>query len=479
MAVSWDIRLAYGMPALALAVVGIPVYVYLPKFYSDVVGIDIAVMGLILLGVRLFDAFSDPVIGMASDRTHSRFGRRRPYIILGGIGVAVAMLFLFIPPQTSGDHTLWFGFWIFTLFVFWTLVTVPYEALGPEISFDYTERTTLFAVRDGLLIAGTLMAAAAPAIVGALWGTAPSASGERQKFTWIAILYAPILVGTCAWCVYRVREQASQATSEQASMAGNWRAIWQNRPFVILLAAYTISAIGSNLPATLILYYVEYVLESSRADLFLLLYLMTGVAFLPAWIAMARRIGKKNAWLLAMIVNTGVFMGVFFLGPGDEMLYGLLVVGSGLGFGASLALPSAIQADVIDYDELLTGGRREGRYIGLWSIAKKLAAAAGVGIGLTVLGSVGYRPGADQPAEVITALRILYALVPCLCNIVAIIVIWSFPIDARKHREIRAAIQMRRSGGAPVDPLRPDRYISMSTAPQVSPRLSGPAHRAS
>jgi GPH family glycoside/pentoside/hexuronide:cation symporter len=459
--VSWSRRIAYGLPAFALAVVGIPVYVYLPKFYSDVVGIDIAVMGIILLAVRLFDAFSDPFIGLVSDRTTSRFGRRRPYILTGGIGVAVAMLFLFTPPHSGGDHTLWFGFWIFVLFVFWTLVTVPYEALGPEISFDYTERTTLFALRDGLLIAGTLAAAAAPALVGAVWNTAPSEAGERQKFFIIALLYAPVLVGTCAWCVYRIREHAPETGGKQARSPADWRAVRQNRPFMILLAAYTISAIGSNLPATLILYYVEYVLQSSQADLFLLLYLVTGVAFLPAWIALARRIGKKNAWLLAMIVNTGIFLGVFFLGPGDELLYGVLVVGSGLGFGASLALPSAIQADVIDYDELLTGRRREGRYIGLWSIAKKLAAATGVGIGLTVLGGVGYAPGTDQPDTVVFTLRILYALVPCLCNIVAIMIIWTFPLNARAHRDIRAAIEDRRSGRTTTDPLRPGRRIAV------------------
>ena len=458
---NWPQRIAYGLPAFALAVVGIPVYVYLPKFYSDVVGIDIALMGFILLAVRLFDAVSDPVIGLLSDRTTSRFGRRRPYIAVGGAGVALAMVFLFAPPRgTSIDPTIWFTFWIFTLFIFWTLVTVPYESLGPEISYDYTDRTTLFAIRDGLLIAGTLAAAAAPALVAAIWQTPPSPEGERQKFLLIGLIYAPILVGTCLWCVYRIREQPPLPASPSSFSGGRWRAVWRNRPFMLLLAAYTISAIGSNLPATLILYYVQYVLQSSKADLFLILYLTTGVVFLPAWIAIARRIGKKDAWLAAMTINTGVFMGVFFLGPGDEILYGLLVFGSGLGFGASLALPSAIQADVIDYDELLTGMRREGRYIGLWSIAKKMAAAAGVGIGLAVLGGVGYTPNVEQPEAVVMTLRVLYALVPCLCNIAAILIIWRFPLNARAHRDIRAAIQSRRETGASLsDPLRPGRQI--------------------
>jgi GPH family glycoside/pentoside/hexuronide:cation symporter len=133
---------------------------------------------------------------------------------------------------------------------------------------------------------------------------------------------------------------------------------------MILLAAYTISAIGSNLPATLILYYVQYVLGSGQADLFLLLYFVTGVLLLPVWVRLAHRFGKKETWVASMAVNTGAFIGVFFLGPGDTLIYGVLVILSGVGFGATLALPSAIQADVIDYDELKTGRRREGQYIG-------------------------------------------------------------------------------------------------------------------
>jgi GPH family glycoside/pentoside/hexuronide:cation symporter len=454
--VPWSQRLAYGLPALALAVVGIPVYVYIPKFYSDVVGIDVATMGTILLAVRLFDAVSDPLLGLLSDRTQSRFGRRRPYILLGGCGVAAAMLALFSPPHDpQTPHTLWFGVWIFALFACWTVVTVPYEALGPEITFDYTERTTLFAVRDGLLIAGTLIAAASPALVGAIFGTEASSAGERRKFFWIGTVYAPMVIMACSWCVLRIRELSPPPDPSRAALRRGVADVIRNRPFMILLAAYIISAIGSNLPATLILYYVEYVLESRHAEWFLMLYFATGILFLPAWIALARRTDKRNAWLWAMGINTGAFLGVFFLGAGDEILYGLLVIGSGVGFGATLALPSAIQADVIDYDEMLTGARREGRYIGVWSIAKKLAAALGVGIGLAVLGAAGYVPNSAQPAEVVLALRVLYALVPCLLNFAAILVALAFPLNAAKHRQVLAAIQARRQGQSVADPLRP------------------------
>jgi GPH family glycoside/pentoside/hexuronide:cation symporter len=452
-------KLAYAAPAFALAVVGIPVYVYLPKFYTDVVGVNIAALGYILASVRVFDALTDPAMGYLSDRTETRFGRRRPYIATGAVFVALFIFLLFAPPQGSPlFETIWFGVCIYALFLFWTVVTVPYESLGPEITFDYNERNTLFGLRDGLLIAGTLAAAASPAAVQAAFGLAADADGERAKFLYIAVIYAPLVIGSAWWCCLAVRERPAAAGPGAAGIWSGLRLVFRNRPFMILLSAYTISAIGSNLPATLILFYVQYVLESPHADLFLLLYFATGIVFLPGWVALARRIGKKAAWLLSIGVNTGAFVGVFFLGPGDAAIYGVLVLFSGIGLGATLALPSSIQADVIDYDELLTGERREGRYIGLWSIAKKMAAAVGVGAGLSILGLAGYVPNAPQSDEVRLALRVLYALVPSLCNLAALAIALFYPISAPVHAAILEAVARRRRGEPWEDPLCRNAY---------------------
>lgn len=453
-------KIAYSAPAFSLAVVGIPVYVYIPKFYTDVVGINIAALGYILLSVRVFDALTDPAIGYLSDRTRTRMGRRRPYIAAGSFFVALTMFLLFNPPAASpGFETAWFAVCIFALFLSWTAVTVPYESLGPEITFDYNERTSLFGIRDGLLIAGTLAAAASPAAVQWLFGLAESPSGERAKFFWISVLYTPLLIGTCWWCVIAIRELPQKFPAIPSGLRRGFRKTIRNRPFMILLAAYTVSAVGNNLPATLILYYVEYVLESKLADAFLLLYFVTGIIFLPAWIAISRRTGKKAAWLASMTINTGAFIGVFFLGPGDAVVYGVLVVLSGIGFGATLAIPSAIQADVIDYDELLTGERREGQYIGLWSISKKLAAALGIGAGLSILGLAGYTPNIEQSEQVRLTLRVLYALVPSLCNFIAILIAFRFPISSDIHRDILKGIEARKNGIPVSNPLDPEEIL--------------------
>ncbi|MBN2769232.1 MAG: MFS transporter [Spirochaetes bacterium] len=434
-------KFSYALPAFSLAVIGIPVYVYIPKFYTDVIGLNVSIIGGILLSARLFDAVTDPAIGLLSDRTVTRFGRRRPWIISGAVFTAVAIAFLFNPPRTETINPyIWFTISIFLLFLFWTTVVVPYESFGPELTFDYKDRTSLFSFRDGFLIAGTLAAAASPALIKQALDIGSSPAGERTVFYILSAIYAPLIIFSCIWCVQFLKENTTRAKKKQIPIFEGFKYTFKNRPFLILLAAYTISAIGNNLPATLILFYVQYVLHSSFADMFLLLYFVTGIMFLPLWIIVSAKVGKKMAWLSAMAINTGAFVGVFFLGAGDTFLYGILVFLSGIGFGATLAIPSSMQADVIDYDELMTGERREGQYVGIWSFSKKLAAAFGVGIGLTILGMSGYEPNAAQNSNVIFTLRVLYALVPCLCNALGFFIALLYPINENTFKEIRSNI---------------------------------------
>lgn len=453
--VPWSTRFAYALPAFALAVVGIPIYVYIPKFYTDVVGADIAMVGFVLLAIRVFDAVSDPVIGMLSDRTHSRFGRRRPWIGFGVFPLVASILFLFNPPELSPNAAVaWFGIGVFLVFLSWTVITVPYESLGPEITFDHDERTSILSLRDGMLILGTVVAAASPAIVEAALGLGDDAAGERRKFSAVALLYAPLIIGACLLCAVVVRERARNvAAAPVSNPLQDMRRLTGNRPFMILLASYTIAAIGSSLPATLIPYYVEYVIGDPDVEAFLLLYFVTGIALLPLWVWAAKRIGKKWAWISAASLNSATFAGVFFLGRGDVTEYAILVCLSGIGFGATLALPSSMQADVIDYEELRTGSRREGEIIGVWAVSKKLAAAFGVFVAFPILGYVGYEPNVEQSDRVQLALRTLYALVPSIFNLIGLLIALAYPIDRAMHRAILDAVDRRRAGEDAPDPL--------------------------
>lgn len=419
---------AYALPAFALAVVGIPIYIYIPKFYTDTLGLPVSLAGISLLAIRAFDAITDPLMGFISDRTRTPMGRRRPYLLAGSTLLSMAILALFHPPDLDARNlSIWFVISLALVFLFWTVTVVPYEALGPELTRDVHTRTVLFSARDGALIAGTMVAASIPVAIRAAFSSGGSDADDKTLFLTMALICIPLIIGCCLICFFAVKEKLPRGTPEATSLSQVLET-FKNRPFVILISAFAFGAIAAQMPATLILFYVEHVLRSSRAEIFLLIYFVTGIFCLPFWVSLAKHTGKKRAWMGAMLINTGAFFFVFWLGQGDELWYGILVCLSGVGFGAGLALPSALTADVIDYDASLSGQRREGQYVGVFSVAKKMAGAAGAGIGLWILGIAGYVPGQPQSDDVIFALRILYALVPCILSIAGLIIAGFYPL---------------------------------------------------
>lgn len=437
------LRLSYAAPGAVLAFVGIPVYVLLPKFYTDVVGANVTLVGLLLVLLRLVDGLTDPAIGTLSDRTRTRWGRRRVWIVVGSFPLALALYMALVPPELGPTAAaVWFGGSLALLYLSWTAVAVPYEALGLELSDDYDERTSILGWRDAAVILGTLAAAAAPVVIQRAAGWGAVGPDERKTYWVLALCYAPLVPLSCLFCARFVPERAPRPAGGRF----RWRELTRNGPFVVLLISYTVAAIGSNLPAVLLPYYVKYVLGSEQAAGFLLLYFFVGAGLLPMWVWISQRTDKRPAWIAAMLVNTGAFAGVFFLGPGDTVAYGVLVALSGVGFGGTLVIPSALQADVADYDELRRGQRQEGQLLGAWSVARKFAAAAGVGAALPLLDVAGYVPNAEaQDPAVLLTLRCCYCLVPVALNLVAIAIAWRYPLTRERHARIKRLLDRRRA----------------------------------
>ncbi|MCX4247853.1 MFS transporter [Paraliomyxa miuraensis] len=459
-------RLAYGAPNLGLALVGIPILVYLPRFYSDVVGISVAWLGVVFVAGRVIDAVTDPLVGVLSDRSRSIHGRRRPWILWGCLPLALLSVALYVPPKGLSDTmaAALASLVILGWFLAYTAVNVPYRALGPELSDDYDERTALFSIREGSLVVGTLIAAVGPGAIGLALGLdggleVVDDAAERRRFAIYGAIAAPALVLTCLLCVRRVQERFGGRSGDApdpipaapppspSAVRQQLRDAFSNRPFVILLLAFVVIAIGSSLPTVLISYFLAYWLGASHLlPLFLLVYLGVGLCCLPGWVWLSRRRGKKVTWLAAMAVNAGFFGFVSLLGPGQVLEYGILVAFSGIGGVAVLAMPYAMQADVIDHDELRTGERREGLYGGLWSIAEKSAAGLGLGLSMLTLDAVGYRPNQAQSPLVLDVLRVLYIGVPCICTAIGFWIARKYPLDREAHQAIAA--ELTRSGSS-------------------------------
>jgi GPH family glycoside/pentoside/hexuronide:cation symporter len=446
-------KLLYGAPGFAGAALSIPILVLLPKFYSDVVLVPLAYIAAGIALARAFDAMTDTFMGFLSDHTRTRWGRRRPWMAVGAPLCAVAVVALFAPPESLGPRaaSVWFTATFMLYFLFHTFYLIPHSALGPELTLDYHERSSLFAWREGLTMLGLL------GVIALLGILAWLDFGERATLAIIAVVFGSLLVALFGLLVAGVRERADFMMRTSNPIVPGVRRALRNRPFLILLVVYVIWSIPGALPATLMPYYTEYVLETDRPLLWMVVYLGayigSGIAFLPAWLWAARRWGKRATWLAAFWIGITGGPFVSLLGPGDVWPFLFLIAYLGSGFGAGQFLNPAIQADVMDYDELHTGKRREAQYTAFWAMAAKFVAVPSAALPLAVLGGLGYVPNQPQSPEVRLAIASLIGVVPAVFSAIAFFVALRFPITEGSHRRILEGVVRHRRGEAAHDPL--------------------------
>ncbi len=413
---------AYGALGLPLAMAALPIYVHVPKFYADTLGLSLAAVGGALLLARLFDAVQDPLLGWWSDRHRARGGSRWAFIAWGTPLLALGMAGLFNPPE-SGAVSLaaWLIGNLLIVYTGYSMVTVSYFAHGAEITDDVAERTRVTAWREGLSLIGVFLASAVPEVL-------KQASGERAGFAQFSWLFVPVAL-VLAWVTMRSSPPAhGRRPPTGTAIFGAFALPFRNPRFRPLIAIFVLNGIAAAIPATLVLFFIEDVVR--RPDLtavFLIAYFAAGAAGLPLWVWLARRIGKGRAWLVSMGVAIAAFVWAFFLPPGGAVAYGVICLLSGLALGADLALPPSMLADVIDADEASGRGRNEGAYFGLWSLATKMNLALSAGIALPLLQAFGYAPRSDNAAESLLVLAGVYALLPCALKATAAVALFTSP----------------------------------------------------
>ncbi len=382
--------LAYGALGFPLAFAALPLYVHVPRLYAENAGLPLALVGLLLLAARFADALADPLLGLWSDRV----GNRRRLILLAlpplGLGLAALLATLALT------------------FLGFSLATINYHAWGAELGDTPQRSLRVTASREGFALAGVVVAAALPALLAADAGTAMARLG------WIflpllALAALATLIGTPA--------------AAPGPTAGGRAA---------LVAVLAVGGIAAAIPATLVLFFIADVLRlEHQQGLFLAVYFVCGGLALPAWMALARRIGKLRAWALSMLLAIASFVWAFALAPGDAFAFGLICAASGAALGAELALPPALLADRLAARRAQgedTGGT--GAYFGVWNFVTKFNLALAAGIALPLVSLAGYRVGAgDTAAQGLLALAAVYALLPAALKLAALALLWRWRAD--------------------------------------------------
>ncbi len=445
-------KLFYGIGDLGNAVVNSAIQFFLMKFYTDGALVSPALAGNALLIGKIWDAVNDPLFGWFTDRTKSRHGKRRVFMLFGAIPLAIAIALLWFVPTAD---RLWTFVWIAATFVLfdtiWTLTNVPYYALTSELTDDYDERSSLTTYRMAMAVPAYLVGAAlTPAIVGLF-------ALQRTGWAFIGIAYGVLAAVALLIAAAGLRERQGVAVSKpEASPFKSLLVALKNRPFVWLCGTYFVVNISFAFIKILMAYYIEYqLLMKAETTLVMGLMLICVTISLPFWQWLSRRMDKGPAYGLGMAVGALAIILTFFLPHQSTGLIYLIAVLAGFGFSAQWIFPWAMVADVADYDRAETGQQRSGMYYGVWGLATKISEALALAAVGWILTGFDYVPNVEQSSQALLGIRLFFGLVPAAIIFASLPLLFKYPLNRQRHAEVRARLEAmdaaaQRSNTSPV-----------------------------
>lgn len=442
-------KLAFGAGDLGPAILGVVNGFFLNAFLLQVAKIPPGLVALIFLIVKIWDSVNDPIIGALTDRTNTRWGRRRPWLLFGAVPLGVAFFLHWIVPPLDLTGKFWYYLIVAILLdTALTAVLVPYTALTPELSSDYHERTSLNMYRFSFSILGGVVAAAVHnLIVTGPFEKDPQTGNMVSAAIWTFFLIVPPLF-TFAF----TRENQFRPDAEDHG-PGFWAGLkiaFSNRAFIYVTSIYLLSWLCIQFVQNNLLLYVQYWIGPEGAKQFTILVIGVQVSafiFVLIWGRLSQHLGKQQVYYIGMSIWIIVEVALFFVPRGA--LTPLYILGplAGVGLAIGYLIPWSMLPDVIELDELKTGQRREGVFYGFFVFLQKLGISLGVALSNLTLEVVGYNEalGQQQPVAVLTALRLFVSLIPAVILLFSFIPVYLYPITKEKHAEMLVQLEARRA----------------------------------
>lgn len=435
-------KLAYGAADFGFSAAYTVVAFYLLKFMVDVVGLRPALAGTALLIGKIWDALIDPYIGHFSDRHRTGWGRRRPFLLWFCVPYGLSFVLIWLLPPIANQWLLAGAFTVLNmLFItFFSLLAVPYNALGPELTRDYDDRTSITAYRMAFSIVGGLAASALPLFL------VEAVKPVRSGYALMGGVFGSIVALCPLIAFFGTREEADDGEGEAESFWSGVAAAVRNKPFLLSLLGFLANWVAVDVVSAVFLFYLVYYMRLREAASQPVLFAVFAVAALclPLWVRISARIGKKNAYIAGLGYLAAVLLAAIFLPPGRPGLVYLLAVAAGVGISAAHVIPYSIIPDAVEYDELHSGRNREGVYFGLVTFLQQLASSGALFlVGLTLELS-GYVPNAVQSARALWGIRLLLGAAPALLLLLGILAMVSYPITRDAHAGIVAELASRR-----------------------------------
>jgi sugar (glycoside-pentoside-hexuronide) transporter len=428
------VLVAYGAPAVALSFVFTAVSLYLLKFSTDVLLMAPATVGMIFAIGRFWDALTDPIVGRLSDRTRTRLGRRRPWLLASALPVALAYAAIWSPPEGLASDWLdwWMGGAILVFYAAVTAFSVPYFALGAELSADYHDRTRVFGAKAFGDHVGIVLGAVSLLLM-------ENADAPRTVAACVATVAGALLVSGGVWATALVREPAGhQGRGGSKPALAAFADVARNREARILLGVFFLEMLGYQVFVVMLPYVTEYVLGAPGTTAYYLFgAILTTLLTLPVWVPWSRRFGKARVWGASLAVKAAVFAGIALVGPGDTVLIAALTLVFGAATGAGAVLGPSLKADVVDCDEASTGERKEGTFFAAWGLGIKMAVGFAILLSGLLLSRIGFQPNEAQTSEALLGIRLSVSFLPLGCHVLAIALLSRFDLDEERHAEIR------------------------------------------
>ena len=423
---------AFAVPVYAAAQ---PVMAFVPAIFARNYGVPLATLGLIFLVGQALNSLLDPVIGTLSDRTVSRFGRRRPWIAGGGLLFIAGSAMLFFPP--AAPSTAWVATGALLYYLGTAATTTPLLAWSGEISQDYAERTRIAGLFTLLSSCALVLALLLPALADQL-----RPNDGPLRLTLFGTLVLVTAIPGLALTLTAATDTRVPAPRLPFNLRQALRTTLGNRLLLRVLASDAAVTAGQGIRTGLMLFVVTIYFQRPEwtAGFFLFQYSF-GVLAGPIWQRIGIRLGKTRAAVLAELVQSAINFGLLFLTPDRFGLMLFLALAQGLSQGSGNMMLRAMVADVADRERLETGEDRLGLYYSVFGISAKLGGALAVGIALPLVGWLGFNPKGVNSPEALEGLLFVFALGPALAHALSAALLAGFPLDERAHREIRARLE--------------------------------------
>lgn len=425
--------LRFGALGAPLAFAALPLYVHLPNHYAATLGAPLAGLGAVLLATRAWDAFTDPWLGRWADAQLGRpLAATWRWAALAGLLMLLGLVALYFPPvQQAGSLLAWCAMGMVVTSLGYSALGVLHQSWSARLGGGPVRQASLNGWREGLALAGVLLASVLPAMGGAQALVAGAAvlltlgllALRRAPYPGPALTAAfgdadaapqtpapPDVAGTAAGPDRNMLAAGAVSRAEPR--------VWQDTRFRRLLAVYLVNGVASAVPATLVLFFVADRLQAaSLAPAFLGAYFLAAAAAVPLWVRAAKRHGLVRIWQWGMALSVASFIWAASLGAGGHLAFALVCLASGSALGADLVAPGALLAGLVQ--RAGHGQAHEGRYVGWWTCASKLNLALAAGLALPLLQALGYRPGQADTGQA-SALVLAYAVLPCMLKLAAL-----------------------------------------------------------